>query len=336
MPTANFTVSRARQVAAMAKIETTYGTDPTPAGGTDDVLTYDSAVKAAVVADSLEFVSEGSTSFTHQSDVITKRVCQVRFKALFQGSGTRGSLVNGYTGLGACLQACGMTQTVTGATSIVLAPSAISALKSVTVYARHGAFVHKVTGCVGNVVMRGTPRTGLECSFDMRGLYVAPVAVASLFSGWTGGTKLALPFLGVGLAINNGSAMLPAPVGKSFTFDRGIQMEDIDNFNSSTGHEATIVTDARPTLEIVMAKDDYASQSITYDEWFTDWFSAGPTTHAVSLTLGATSGNTAAFSFPTAQLISANPTAAGNHLDLTTRYKVQHATADTEFSITIT
>jgi hypothetical protein len=78
--------------------------------------------------------------------------------------------------------------------------------------------------------------------------------------------------------------------------------------------------------------DRYGSAAITYDEFFTDWLSSGPTTHAVSWTQGATTTSIAA-SFPTAQLIEApNPVLDGKIRNQRLMYNLQHATAESEWS----
>lgn len=339
MATANFTVSRTRIAPVMAKVETTYGTDPTPAAGTDDVLTYDSPVPGGITSNRME-MRQHSSSFTRQTDFITSRFSTMRFKTMAQGSGTRGTAtVNGFAGLGALMQACGVTQTVTAGTtgSVTWAPSTVGNLKSATVYANHHGYIHKMTGGLGNVVMSASSRSGIEMDFNLTGIYNAPAAVSTTFNSWTGGTKRAVPFLGLStpLTINNG-ASYTANVFKSFRFDLGAQTEIIENCNDSTGVESIVMIDRNPTLQVVIAMDTYASAAVTYDEWWTDLFSSGPTTHAVSWKLGTTgSGNAFLFSFPTCQVVNVTPQANGGHREIVVDYKVQHTTAETEWLITI-
>lgn len=330
----NFQPSRTRIAPVMAEVEATLGTDPTPVAGTDDLLTFDSAVPWSLDVNRFELRPHGN-SFTRGLDVIAQRFGRVRFRSLLQGSGTRGTeTINGYKGLSACLQACGMTETATPATSIVLAPSTVAALKTSTLWVNHAGFIHKLNGCVGNVVMSGNPRGAIECDFDFMGSYVAPVAVSTTFDAFTGGTNRALPFLAlVSPTINNGSAYTGF-VFKSFRFDAGVQMEVMDNANDSNGFEMILNIDRAPTLNITIAQDNYASATITYDEWFTDLFAS--TTHNVSFTQGTASGKIIAFSFPTAQVVNVTPQANGGHREVSIDYKLQHATAESEWSITIT
>jgi hypothetical protein len=320
----------------MAKLETTYGTDSLPVGGTDDIKTYDSAVVAQPNAERFEFRPH-SSSFTRQSDIIAMRWVDLTFRTLLETSGVNGSIgVNGFAALDALLSACACTSTtlVGPPAQIVYKPSTIAALESATVYVNHSAHVHKVPGAIGNCILSGNPRGGIQADFRMQGLYVAPVAVGTLFNGWTGGTKRAQPFLGLTLpTINNGSA-LTAFVFRSFTHDFGVQIIRIENANDATGFEAAIVIDRNPTLELVLAVNHHASTVITYDEWFTDWLSSGPTTHNISWT-HSSGTNAIAFSYPTAQLIQPNIRDNGGIRDFMLQYKLQNVTAESEWSITM-
>lgn len=332
MPTANFTVSRTRVTACMAKLESTYGTDPTPAAATDDVLTYDSPVSIKPTSDRFEFRPHG-TSFTRQADIISMRRAEIQLNSLLSTSGVNGTIaVNGFAGLDALLSACGATTTPSAGTNITLKPSTIAALQSATIWAKTGAFIHKANGVVMNCIMTGNPRGGVQCQFRGTGLYAAPVAVSTTFDAWTGGTQRAKAFLGVGATINNGSSF--TPVLRNFTHDFGVEITLLENANATTGLEGIFQIDRNPTLELTIAKDDYGSATITYDEWFTDWLSAGPTTHAVAFTV-STGVNAIAASYPTAQLIMPDIRDNGGIHDLALMYKLQHATAETEWLYTL-
>lgn len=331
MPTANFTPFRSQHAALMAELETTYGTDPTPVSGTDDCLIYGSASITEVEVERFE-LRPINGSFTRQSDIVAQRMYRHRFNTLLQTSGTNGTIaINGFKGLDALLSSCRMTSTATPATNIVYAPSTIAALESCTIWAKQGAYTKKSQGVQGNVTMKFTPRSGIECAFDMLGLYNVPVAHTTEWDSYTGGTKRAQPCLNIAMTINNGASY--TPVVKMIEFNCGIQFQSIDNMNATTGVERIIIVDADPKIVVTLATDQYASANITYDEWYTDLFSAGPTTHALAWSVGATT-NKLAFSVPTAQVIDVKEPEDNKLMDMQITYKVQHATPQSEFTIT--
>jgi hypothetical protein len=179
-----FTLSRQRIAPVIAKVEATYGTDPIPAGGTDDVLTIDTPVPYNPMFETFEFRPHGST-FTRQLDIIGQRVGEFDVQFLLQGSGTRGTAaINGFAGLGALLQCCAMTQTVNGGTSIVFTPSTIAAMKSTSIQMESNGALNEINGAQGNLTIRGDSRTAPTCRVRGMGLYVAP-SLGSI-SGWTG------------------------------------------------------------------------------------------------------------------------------------------------------
>lgn len=330
-----FTICRASIAPVMCKLEASYGTDPTPAAATDDLRTYNSSIVADVDVERFAFDSH-SQSFTNPPDIIGARRVNVTLNTLWQGSGTLGTIaVNGFAALDALMSACASTSTAVAVTSITYKPSTVAAMESATVWINHHGYIHKVNGLLGNIVMRGNPRTGVELAFRGMGKYVAPVAVSTTFDAWTGGTQRARPFLGVACTINNGAAY--TPVLKSFEFDMGVRVEQVDDANNATGLWGFLVTDRNPTLRVRLAADTDGSAAITYDEWYTDLFSSGPTTHAVAWTVGAgLTGNSSAFSFPTAQLIEVKHAVENGHRVVDALYKLQHATAESEWSIVIT
>lgn len=325
-----FTPSRQRIAPMVAKVESSYAVDPTPAGGTDDVLAIESPTPYNPEYERFEFRPHGST-FTRQLDIIGQRVGTFDAQCLLQGSGTRGTAaINGFAGMSALLQCCGITQTVNASTSIVFTPSTIAALKSATIYFEANGALNKVNGAYGDLTIRGDPRSAPTCRVRGLGKYVAPAL--GTISGWVGGTNRAVANLGVSGTINNGAAY--TPVFLSYEFNTGNQIDRLPDMNDSTGLKSLVFGDRNPTLRISVALDTDGAAGVAYSEWFADIVSQTP--HALAWSVGTATGNTIAFSFPTAQPIAVRHTgvASVNALDLT--YKIQHAAAESEFSITVT
>ena len=335
MATANFAPSRERRCSLLAKLESTYATDPTPAAATDDLFTFDSPVALKAQSERFDFRPHGNT-FTRNRDIVAARWYDINFKTVLQTSGANGTIaVNGFAGLDAALSASACTSTPTPAmtpTTIVYTPSTIALLESATIWANQDGFIYEANGAVLNCVMTGSPRGGVECAFKGMGLYVAPVAVGSTFANWTGGTPRFQPFLGVTATINNGASF--TPVLRNFTFDMGNQLMRLENGNDSTGIERFLVIDRDPKLTVVIAVDNYASANISHDEWYTDWLSSGPTFHEVDWTVSTTT-NTIDFDFNTAQLIDPAITPGGGVRNFELGYKLQSTTVEGEWKITM-
>lgn len=340
MPTANFTVSRARIARVMLKVESTYGSAIALTPADDGLLVFDSSIIWSVNAQRITFLPNQAT-FTQRRDFITERVAQLRFKCRMQGSGSLGvEGVAGFRGLSAALQACAMKKTATGGASITYTPAAIADIKSVTVWVEHHGQVHKVAGAVGDVTITGNTRSGLEAAFTLTGLYYPttsnPKVLEAEFDAWDAGEDYANPFLNAGLTIDNGGGPY-TPVGQSFQFVRGVQLENVPDFNVPNGIQQILVGDAAPTLTVVIKQDNYAS-TLTYADIFTDLFER--TTHAVSFDLPLTGGATGqkiGFDAPSAQLLpGTNPQQQWMHRDVQLQYKLQSDTNEGEFTWTIT
>lgn len=132
-----------RLTAILAKIETTYGTDATPAGSSDAVL-----------------VSEPTISYTYQNqprnnirpylgadeELVGTRYITLGFMSEIAGSGTAGTA----PAWGPLLRGCGMAQTVTAGQRVEYNPISAS-FESLTIYYHRDGVVHKALGCRGSV-----------------------------------------------------------------------------------------------------------------------------------------------------------------------------------------
>lgn len=334
-----FTVSRTRICPIIARVESAYGTPPTMTAADYGLLAYDSAAPVSVDITRIELRPHGA-SFTHRKDIIAQRLAKLRFRCALMGSGSIGSTaVAGYRGLDALLQGCGLTSTATPATSIVYAPSAVSDLKSVSIYVNMDGVAHKLSGCYGTLSMSGDPRNGNMIDFEFTGLYQAPIGgtdVTTAFSGWAGGDNRALGWLGLTSSTIDNTADQYVSVLKSYRFALNATIEPIDDANSTTGMYGLVYADRAPTLNVTVGLDTQgdATDIIQYPEFFADCFAG--TTHDITWTQGSDAGNVVTQLFNDAQLVNLTPQGTGAHRSLSLDYKCQNATDDSEFTFTIT
>lgn len=326
------TPSIAQILQCVAKVETTYGTDAAPTGGTDDALLIDSPTP---FTPNISFIRarDHGTEFTRRKGTPAKRKYDVRVQFRTQGSGAAGATANGFSGQDALVQAAGITSTKNAGTSIVWTPAARASLKSATVWTSEDGVRRKSQGVYGTLTMSGAPDGFVLSTFEGNGLYNAVEDGANgTISGYTGGTARAEAFLNAAGTINNGSSMT-SWVFDSFTFRTGSTNGDVDDANSSTGLNRLIFTDRDPDVEIVVMLDTDSSATIPFKTFEANLLAQ--TTHALTFSWGTTP-NKCTVSIPTAQLAGLRPDVKNGYRIARVQYVAQHATNNSEFSFTWT
>lgn len=324
-----FTVSRSRIAPCAAKVETTYGTDPTIAGASDGFATINSEVNWNADIQNTEFRNHGA-SFTRGKDVIGQRVATFNFTTQLQGSGTAGTAVQG---VDAVLKASGLTGATVASTSVTYKPQAVGSLQSAAIKTEHNGINHQALGCYSNAVFRGRSGEPTFVTFAAQGLYAAPSigSIASWAVGATG-TDRAKPNLGITLSINNGTDNWSTPTVASYELDCGNDIRRIPDANSATGLKALLFADRNPRATVSLVMDlDTSGTIVQANEFYTDWTAA--TTHAVSWVVGSSAGNINTFTIPKAQIVNCQVGSGDGYRTLDVTYKVQHDTAETEFSL---
>ena len=150
----------------LAKIETTYGTDPTPAA-TDAVLVSALEVQPLQLELKDRELILGYLGNTEM--VVGQRLVSVSFDVEIAGSGTAGTAPK----WSALIQACGFSETIVATTSVTYAPVS-SAFRSVTLYFFADGVRHKVTGCRGTWNMSMATGEIPKISFSFTGIFNAP------------------------------------------------------------------------------------------------------------------------------------------------------------------
>ena len=161
-------LSRKRLI--LAKAETTYATDSTPAGS-DAVLVRNldiTPVQADVVSRDLVRPFMGNSD-----QLLANTRVECTFEVELAGSGTAGTAPR----FGALLKACGLSETVVASTSVTYAPVS-SSFSSVTIYYNVDGVLHKVTGARGNVEMTCQIAQIPVLKFTMTGIYNSPTDTA--------------------------------------------------------------------------------------------------------------------------------------------------------------
>jgi hypothetical protein len=159
--------------AVLAKIESAYGTDPTPAAATDAIETVDARIQP-LVADIAEHAVDRGSMGNYLATLINKRVV-ITFRVAAAGSGTAGTA----PAWGVLMRGCSMSETVNASTDVRYAPIDTSQ-ESITIYFWQDGSRHAIVGCRGTWGVSFDPSGGFPYfEFTFTGVYAAPTAVAN-------------------------------------------------------------------------------------------------------------------------------------------------------------
>lgn len=167
-------VQLTRNQLILAKLETTYRTDPTPSAASNSIQAMDISISEQ--SPPLERQAQVA-SLSNLPSLLGERFVEVSFKVEMKGSGSAGTAPKH----GVLLQACSMSETIVtgGSPTVTYAPNSTSQA-SCTIWAYIGGRVHKITGC------RGTWKAVCEAGkfmvyeFTFQGYRSATPSVASL------------------------------------------------------------------------------------------------------------------------------------------------------------
>lgn len=331
MPASRMSIAR-----AMAVIESTYGTNPGFTPASHGCLLYDVTTPVAVETDSID-IQPLSGSNTQKKAIIGAELTRFTGKTFLQGSGAAGTRVKYAT----FLQICGMNEQGSAGSYVYKPRAASSGYQSASIGVDLDGISYETNGAFGNVVISGSAAQGIEVNFDCQGRYVLPAPGSPSFGSWAGGTNRAQAMKSMQLAIvaggdtwngasteGNGGPL----VFKSFSFDRGMQIERVLDGNSATGLHALSVVRTTPTLEIVVeAKQTIGTGDIPD---FNALRTAG-TTIDVGIQMGAVAGDIVLFDFPELQITSFQPQDGGaGRRNWVLQCRVQSDTDEGEFTMT--
>ena len=271
-----------RKAIILAKIETTYGVDPTPVAGTDDVLVRNLSVTPL----DAQFVNRDLVRpYLGNSERLPAAVsARVEFECELAGAGAAGTVPR----YGALLRACGFSQTVNAGVSVVYAPVS-AAFESVTLYINQDGVLHELNGA------RGTVRLVLNAlgipvyRFSFTGIYVTVVDAAQgtpTFTGW----QKPLPVN----RVNTPTFTIHAFAGVMQSLELDLANQVV--FRSLVGFEGVLLTDRQPAGSVSME-----ATTVAQKDWWTSIRNA--TTAAMEIIHGTTAGNIVEIDTPNLQII---------------------------------
>jgi hypothetical protein len=305
-----------KRAVLLAKIESTYNSDPSPAAA-DAVLVESLSISHTGQRMDEQMVLKNTLAPDQQ--VFGGTLKQLQFSVPLKHSGT----VDTAPEWGPILRACGCGETINAATSVVYTP-ATDSHDSVTIYYYEDGVLHSLTGCRGNVVFNINSGQRALMTFTMTG-HDAGITDTSVVSSPTFDSTVAVAVKGASFSIGGYSAII-----SSMTMDTGNTIETPDDLNGSDGYGEIEVgdRDVNGTIDpemVLVATNDFLS----------DWKN-GTSMALATGTIGGTSGNQWALSLPAVSYRDMGFDSRGNIRTAAMNYGASESSGDDEFSLTLT
>ena len=262
-----------KRTVILAKIESVYGTDPTPALAlaSNAIEAYDPEV--TIVADTKERYP-GNADLSRYPELVGKVHFEIKFSTLVKGSGIRGTSARHDP----LLRACSTGVTVVSATSVTYAPVS-SAQESCTIWAYIDGLLYKLNGAVGDVEIDLSAGEMGKFNWTFKALYALPTDISLTTPTFDTST----PVLVKGTTMTFGSY---AAIIEKLSLKLNNEIAERPDFNATNGIKGFQITGRNPegsmTLEAVIRSTTNAD--------FLDYFHSR-TVKALSFVLGVTAGN---------------------------------------------
>jgi hypothetical protein len=277
-----------RKQIVLAKIESTYGTDPTPEEGADAILTKN--LQRQPYAGNRVSRDVNYPYMANDFNINTAPNVQVTFDVELAGSGTAGTAPQ----FDCLLRACALGVTIVESTSVTYAPVSED-FESATLYYNYDGEMQKIIGARGTAVLNMS-RGGLPMiSFTFTGRYAKPTAVPQYDPTY----KATAPVPFSSYNTTTFSVHSQAVKGEGLTLDLGNNVVHRNLAGSDTVH----ITDRNPTGTaqfdaVAIATKDYFSAMESHNKT--------PATDAINVVHGGTAGNIFTFTASKSQLSNIN------------------------------
>lgn len=273
-----------RKAAILAKIETVYATDASPAGANAILISGEPTVTPMDMKTVDRDVIRAF--FGNAEKLPTGIFSKVDFSCEIAGSGAAGTA----PGWGTLLRACAFSETITAATKVEYKPVTDN-LESATIYVNRDGVLHKLTGARGTVKLDMTVDGIPKFAFSFTGLF-NPVTDATMPAVVLGGWQVPLP-------VNKSNT----PTFTLHGYAAKAQALNIDMAGAITGKsllndtDTVLMTDRKPAGKVVMEATTVAQK---------DWWTAikSVTTGALAVVHGTTAGNKVQIDAPRVQIFN--------------------------------
>lgn len=265
------------------KLESTYGTDPTP-GATDAILASD--LKAEPAGKTLGRKA-ALPYFGGLDGINVGEAIKIAFSIELRGAGVT---PNTPPRIGRLLRACNMTETIDSTPALENTkydPNSAENGESIAIYFYKDGILHKAMGCVGTWKLEAAVNEISKISFDFTGLYASGHASSVAFPTPTFGDAAKPPiFRSASFTVHAYAALI-----SKLSVDIGNKIAKRSDANSATGIYRYWISDR----EARGGCDPEVVALATFNPWSL-WDAT--TVGALSATIGNAAGNRLIISMP--------------------------------------
>jgi hypothetical protein len=262
----------------LAKVETTYNTDPTPTGADNAVLVENVQCSPEGLRMAERPAVRSSIGTLRQ--IFAGMLRTITFDVEIKGSGAAGTAPE----LGVLLRGCGFDETVVVSTSVTYAPVS-TGFESITLYYYQDGMLTKLTGCRGNVSFNLTAGGIAKASFTFTGHTATPTDTT--IATPTYDSTVPVPFIGASFSIDSFAAVINA-----INFDMGNKLSMPSDANASDGYSEIFIVQRDPNGSFDPEKELVATEAFE-----ANWRSGAEMAMQTG-TIGSTAGNRFAFTWP--------------------------------------
>ena len=311
-----------RTTKLLAKIESSYGSNPSPVAGSNAIQVTDIEV-TPIEADNVQASAfQGFIGNSTQASILANKRVAVSFGAELSGSGARGTA----SALSPLLKSCGLSETVVagGSGSVTYAPVSAN-FSSCTILCFYGATRHLITGCRGTATITMAAGQFAQINFEFTGIYNAPdsTAMSGTFTVANQSAALEVNDTNITTATFHG-----ATSQRLESFDLALNNEIL--YKETTSSKEVLIVNRTPGGTVVLEEPVRAT---------TDYFAkaAASVTGNTSIVLGATSGNIVTVNVPQTDITGVTRADTGGVNALNLPYLALPTTAgNNELSIVMT
>ena len=161
-----------RKRSLLAKIESSYGSDPTATGSANYVEVVDLEIEP-VASDEVEQETIRPYAGNYPVLLANTRV-NLSFGVYMVGSGSAGTPPK-YSSI---LKSCGLSEATVSSTSVTYTPSTLASQSSCTFYVNYDGVRHKITGARGTFSISCAVNEIPRINFEMQGIFNTPTDTA--------------------------------------------------------------------------------------------------------------------------------------------------------------
>ena len=309
-----------RTTKLLAKIESSYGSNPSPVAGSNAITVTDIEV-TPIESDNVQASSfQGYLGNSIQGTLLANKRVAVSFGAELSGSGAAGTA----SALSPLLKSCGLSETIVGSTSVTYAPVSAS-FSSCTILCFYGATRHLITGCRGTATISMTAGQFAMINFEFTGIYndVDSTAMSGTFTLANQAQALEVNNTNITTATFHG-----ATSQRLESFDLALNNEVL--FKETASSKEILITNRAPGGTVVVEEPVRAT---------TDYFAkaVAVATGTTSIVLGASAGNIITVNVPRTDITGVTRGDSGGVNSLSLPYLALPSTAgNNELSIVMT